>query len=114
MGRADDLLVLSTGEKIRPTNFEQTVREHPDVKDALAFGAEQVCLGLLVELSAQSFDSADIDQLETRLAVLSSIQPYLERGNSFTDKHGKVSTEMVVLTRESTKPFIRTAKGTLS
>ncbi|KAG6884831.1 putative NRPS-like protein biosynthetic cluster [Termitomyces sp. T159_Od127] len=114
MGRADDLLVLSTGEKIRPTNLEQRVREHPAVKDVLAFGAGQVCLGLLVELSAQSFNSADVNQQEMRLAVLTSIQPYLERGNSFTDKHGKVSNEMVVLTRETTKPFIRTDKGTLA
>ncbi|KAG5325053.1 hypothetical protein C0989_011645, partial [Termitomyces sp. Mn162] len=110
MGRADDLLVLSTGEKVRPTNLEQKVMEHPDIKDVLAFGAGQVCLGLLVELSGNSFDSADIDQPETRAAILSSIQPYLERGNSFTDKHGKVSNEMVVLTRESTRPFIRTDK----
>ncbi|KNZ77600.1 L-aminoadipate-semialdehyde dehydrogenase large subunit [Termitomyces sp. J132] len=114
MGRADDLLVLSTGEKVRPTNLEQKVMEHPDIKDVLAFGAGQVCLGLLVELSGNSFDSADIDQPETRAAILSSIQPYLERGNSFTDKHGKVSNEMVVLTRESTRPFIRTDKGSLA
>ncbi|KAG6899967.1 hypothetical protein C0995_004569, partial [Termitomyces sp. Mi166 len=41
MGRADDLLVLSTGEKVRPTNLEQILAEHPDVKDVLAFGAGQ-------------------------------------------------------------------------
>ncbi|KAG5337253.1 putative secondary metabolism biosynthetic enzyme [Termitomyces sp. Mn162] len=114
MGRADDLLVLSTGEKVRPTNLEQKVMEHPDIKDVLAFGAGQACLGLLVELSANSFDSADIDQPETRAVILSSIQTYLERGNSFTDKHGKISNEMVVLTRETTKPFIRTDKGSLA
>ncbi|KAG6848897.1 putative secondary metabolism biosynthetic enzyme [Arthromyces matolae] len=114
MGRADDLLVLSTGEKILPANLEQAVMEHPSVKDVLAFGAGQVCLGLLVELSSSSFDSAEIESPETRLAILKSLQPYIDRGNSFTDKHGKISNEMIIFTRESTKPFIRTDKGSLA
>ncbi|KAG6856431.1 putative NRPS-like protein biosynthetic cluster [Tephrocybe sp. NHM501043] len=114
MGRADDLLVLSTGEKVRPTNLEHAVAEHPAVKDVLAFGAGQVCLGLLIELSADSFDCADVHESEIRTAILASLHPYLERGNSFTDKHGKISTEMVILTRENTKPFTRTDKGSLA
>ncbi|KAG6916177.1 putative NRPS-like protein biosynthetic cluster [Tephrocybe rancida] len=114
MGRADDLLVLSTGEKVRPTNLELAVAEHPAVKDVLAFGAGQVSLGLLVELSADSFNSVDVNQPDNRETVLASIQPYLERGNSFTDKHGKVSNEMIILTRENTKPLSRTDKGSLA
>lgn len=113
MGRADDLLVLATGEKVRPTNLERTVAEHPYVKDVLAFGAGQIALGLLVELSAGCFE-ADLSQPENMYALLASIQPYLERGNSFTDKHGKVSSEMMIFTRETTKPLGRTDKGSLA
>ncbi|RDB14628.1 Non-canonical non-ribosomal peptide synthetase FUB8 [Hypsizygus marmoreus] len=112
-GRADDLLVLSTGEKVRPTNMERAVSEHPDVKDVLAFGDGQVALGLLVELIAGCADD-DLDQPEHREALLASIQPYLERGNSFTDKHGKVTNEMIIFTRENTKSFLRTDKGSLA
>ncbi|KAG6864883.1 putative NRPS-like protein biosynthetic cluster [Blastosporella zonata] len=114
MGRSDDLLVLSTGEKVRPTNLEHAVAEHPSVKEVMAFGAGQVSLGLLIELSADSFNSADVHQPEARANIIASLQPYLELGNSFTDKHGKVSNEMVILTRENTKPFARTDKGSLS
>ncbi|KAF5377825.1 hypothetical protein D9615_006785 [Tricholomella constricta] len=113
MGRADDLLVLSTGEKVRPTSLERAVAEHPEVKDVLAFGANEVCLGLLVELSASTLEP-DLNQAENMDALLASIQPYLERGNSFTDKHGKVSNEMIIFTRETIKPFIRTDKGSLA
>ncbi|KAG5644326.1 putative NRPS-like protein biosynthetic cluster [Asterophora parasitica] len=112
-GRADDLLVLSNGEKVRPTGLERAVAEHPDVKDVLAFGANQVSIGLLVELKASPVEP-DLNEPVHLDALLASIQPYLERGNSLTDKHGKVSNEMLIFTRESIKPFIRTDKGSLA
>jgi acyl-CoA synthetase (AMP-forming)/AMP-acid ligase II len=112
-GRADDLLVLATGEKVRPTNLERALAEHPDVKDVLAFGEGQVRLGLLVEIAADKFQ-VDHGEPENVDAILSSIEPYLERGNSFTDKHGKVTKDMIIITRESTKPLLRTDKGSLA
>ena len=112
-GRADDLLVLATGEKVRPTNLERAVAEHPDIKGVLAFGEGQACLGLVVELAADKFQH-DLSEPGNMDLLLSSIEPYLERGNSFTDKHGKVTKEMIIITRESVKPFFRTDKGTLA
>ena len=113
MGRADDLIVLATGEKVLPANLELTVAEHPDIKDVLAFGECQLCLGLLVELAADSFP-ADLNEAENTKMLLSSIEPYLDRGNSLTDNHGKVTKEMIIFTRESTKPLLRTDKGSLA
>jgi len=112
LGRTDDLIVLATGEKIRPASLERIVAEHPKVKAALAFGDRQFSMGLIVEL----WDSKDLD-LNDPVAVeviLGSIMPYLERGNSFVDNHGKVVKEMLILTRESAKPLIRTDKGSLA
>lgn len=113
LGRADDLLVLATGEKVRPTNLEIAVSEHPDVKDVLAFGEGQLSLGLLVELVAGSVPD-DLDLPENMEALLTSIEPYLQRGNSLTDKHGKVTKEMIIFTRENSKPLRRTDKGSLA
>lgn len=112
LGRADDLIVLATGEKVRPTTLEQTVAEHPDVKDVLAFGEGQVALGLLVELkSTSTWDINDADSVE---ALRVSIDPYLEKGNSFIDAHGKVAREMLIFTRQdSDRRFLRTDKGSL-
>ena len=107
MGRADDLLVLSTGEKVRPTNIERAISEHPRVKAALAFGDGQVALGLLVEL-ADTQSQTGSEDMDT---FMTSILPYLERGNALTDKHGKVSPDMIIITRETIKPFRRTDKG---
>jgi len=113
IGRADDLLVLSTGEKVRPTSIERAVSEHPRINAALAFGDGQVALGLLVEL-ADGQKQVDQDHPESTGALMTSILPYLERGNALTDKHGKVSPDMIIITRETTKPFQRTDKGTLA
>ncbi|KAL0961267.1 hypothetical protein HGRIS_006230 [Hohenbuehelia grisea] len=113
LGRADDLMVLATGEKIRPANMERAVAEHPDVKDVLAFGDSQLSMGLLVELAAGRAPG-DLSVAENHEALLKTIDPYLEKGNSFTDKHGKVTREMVLFTREETKRLIRTDKGSLA
>ncbi|KAF7422954.1 hypothetical protein PC9H_011118 [Pleurotus ostreatus] len=113
LGRADDLIVLATGEKVRPANMERAISEHPDVKEVLAFGDGQLSLGLLVELAAGKAP-ADLSVPENHEALLASIDPYLERGNSFTDKHGKITREMIVFTRSETKPLVRTDKGSLA
>ncbi|KAF9257799.1 acetyl-CoA synthetase-like protein [Marasmius fiardii PR-910] len=106
LGRADDLIVLSTGEKIRPTGLERAVAEHPEVKDVLAFGSGRPGLGLLVEL----LDGINPDDR----SFTESFMPYLERGNSMTDAHGKVSPKMVIFTTVSKKSLIRTDKGSLA
>ncbi|THU97152.1 acetyl-CoA synthetase-like protein [Dendrothele bispora CBS 962.96] len=112
LGRADDLIVLATGEKIRPASLERVVAEHPRVKAVLAFGDRQFSMGLIVELwDAEDSDLRDQVAVD---AVLDSIAPYLDRGNSFVDNHGKVVKEMLVLTTESMKPLIRTDKGSLA
>ncbi|KIK63254.1 hypothetical protein GYMLUDRAFT_197778 [Collybiopsis luxurians FD-317 M1] len=108
LGRTDDLVVLATGEKVRPTMLEQTVAEHPFVKDALAFGEGRPHLGLLVEVSRYFVDESD------RGAFIESLEPYVERGNSFTDAHGKILMNMLILTFTSEKPLIRTDKGSLA
>jgi hypothetical protein len=112
LGRADDLIVLSTGEKVRPTSLEQTICTHPDVKDVLAFGNGQTALGLIVELR---FDSSfDINDPKAVQSLRVSIDPYLEKGNSFVDAHGKVTREMIVFAKQdSEKQLLRADKGSL-
>ncbi|KAK7053490.1 hypothetical protein VNI00_004116 [Paramarasmius palmivorus] len=106
MGRADDLIVLATGEKVRPTGLERAVSEHPSVKDALVFGVGQPALGLLIELHDTTKESVE--------EVMESLTPYLERGNALTDAHGKVTPNMIIFTKGSDKPLKRTDKGSLA
>ncbi|KXN84174.1 Linear gramicidin synthase subunit D [Leucoagaricus sp. SymC.cos] len=110
LGRADDLIVLATGEKVRPTTMEQAVSEHPDVKDVLAFGEGQASLGLVIELkSSSTWDVNDPDAVE---ALRESLVPYLTKGNSYMDHHAKISREMLIFTRQdSDRRLLRTDKG---
>lgn len=112
MGRADDLIVLATGEKVRPTTLEQTLCEHPDVKDVLAFGNGQTALGLIVELRSDS--SWEINDPKALQSLRVSIDPYLEKGNSFIDAQGKVTRDMIVFAKQDTeRQLLRADKGSL-
>ncbi|KAA1469647.1 acetyl-CoA synthetase-like protein [Dentipellis sp. KUC8613] len=113
LGRADDLIVLGTGEKVRPTSMESAIAEHPDVKAVLAFGDGQFSLGLLVEL-ASGKSAPDASQPDKLDALLGGLEPYLERGNAFMDKHAKITRDMIIITGEDTKPLTRTDKGSLA
>ena len=90
LGRADDLIVLATGEKIRPTTMERTVAER--VKDVLAYGEGQTSLGLIVELRASS--TWNVDDIDSVRILRTSIDPFLAKGNFFMDCRGKISHEM--------------------
>jgi Male sterility protein/Phosphopantetheine attachment site len=112
LGRIDDLIVLATGEKVLPTNLEKITAEHPAVKDALVFGEARASLGLLVEIS-EAFET-EYSSADGELKFLESLRPYVERGNTVTDSHGKISMNMIITTRSSSKPLLRTDKGSLA
>ena len=112
LGRSDDLIVLATGEKVRPTTLEKTTAEHPAVKDVLVFGDARASLGLLVEISESS--EAEYSSPDGEKKFLESFEPYVERANAVTDSHGKISMNMIIVTLSSTKPLLRTDKGSLA
>lgn len=51
IGRTDDQLMLSTGEKTNPGPMESVIRGHPDVKNAIYFGRGRFHNGVLIELN---------------------------------------------------------------
>jgi len=112
LGRTDDLIVLANGEKVRPTGLEKTTAEHPAIKEVLVFGDGRASLGLLVEIS-ETFKT-EYSSADGEAKFLESFQPYVERGNEVTDAHGKISMNMIALTYSSTKPLVRTAKGSVA
>ncbi|KAF8996492.1 hypothetical protein BDQ17DRAFT_1364270 [Cyathus striatus] len=109
MGRSDDVIVLATGEKVQPASLERVMTDHPRISNAIAFGESQFCLGLLLEIF--SADSGD-DVVDTE-ALLTELEPYLERGNQLVGNHGKVTRDMIIFT-QSAKPISRTAKGNVA
>ncbi len=81
LGRSDDLVVLANGEKVRPSGMEQALGECPGVRGVLVFGQGREGCGILIE--AEGEPSADF-------------VAFLDKANELTDKHTKVSKEMVV------------------
>ncbi|KAI0685571.1 hypothetical protein BC835DRAFT_1456089 [Cytidiella melzeri] len=110
-GRADDLIVLATGEKIRPTLLEHHVSQDPLVRGSIVFGDGRFQLGLIVEASPHY--TLDLSIASQVSAYVDAIWPSVARGNEETDKHGRVSREMIIITTTDTVPLIRTPKGSI-
>ena len=106
VGRADDLIVLGNGEKVRPTKLEAIVSEDTNVRDCITFGEGREHLGLLIEADTNS-------SLDTA-SVAEDVWPVLEKANEHIDSHGKISKDMLLVTDPSTNPLPRTAKGSLA
>lgn len=111
LGRADDLLVLATGEKVLPRMMEMTVSNDLRVKDAIAFGDGRFNIGLIVEANV-AIDVTDVAQVER---YIDTIWPSVQAGNEFTDAHGKIASKsMIIVTTPTYKVLARTDKGSLT
>lgn len=112
LGRADDLIVLANGEKIRCTSLEANAANDPRVTDAIAFGEGRNHLGLIVEAAPDL--QLDCSKTEDVVAFRESIWSTVEEGNKDSDSHGAVAKEMIIVTTSSYRPLKRTAKGSLA
>lgn len=101
-GRRDDIIVLSSGEKLNPVPIESHLQTSPMVSGALVVGQARFQPALLVELKNQNEKSFVIDK----------IWPAIESANSLVPSHGRITRSMVLLA-EADKPFMRAAKGTI-
>lgn len=112
LGRADDLIVLANGEKIRTTGLEATVASDPKVTDAIAFGEGHDHLGLIVEAAPEvELDCSNTEQAES---FREAIWPVVEKGNKEVDSHGTISKDMIIEASSVDRPLERTAKGSLA
>ncbi|KAL8786789.1 MAG: hypothetical protein Q9195_008047, partial [Heterodermia aff. obscurata] len=112
LGRADDLIVLANGEKIRTTGLEATVASDPRITDAIAFGEGHDQLGLIVEAAPDvELDCSNTEQAES---FRESIWPAVEKGNKEVDSHGTISKDMIIEASSVGRPLERTAKGSLA
>ncbi|KAL9606067.1 MAG: hypothetical protein Q9179_000747 [Wetmoreana sp. 5 TL-2023] len=112
LGRADDLIVLANGEKVRCTSLEATVESDPRVTGAIAFGEGRDHLGLIVEAAPNvKLDCSNVEQVAS---FREAIWPLVEKGNEDIDSHGAVSKDMIIVASPLSQPLQRTAKGSLA
>ncbi|KIK61185.1 hypothetical protein GYMLUDRAFT_43259 [Collybiopsis luxurians FD-317 M1] len=106
-GRADDQLMLSTGEKTNPGPLESILLQDPHVSAALMFGRGRFQNGILVQ-PTKPFDPNDEVQLA---AFRNKIWPSVRKVNNYAPSHSRIFKEMIIVTSPS-KPLEFTPKGT--
>ncbi|KAI1754102.1 hypothetical protein F4782DRAFT_495129 [Xylaria castorea] len=105
-GRADDIIVFSTGEKINPNEMENTINGNPAVNSALVVGQGRFQSSLLIEAVDPPAGAED----EKRL--LEAIWPSVQAANRECPSHGRIHRNMITFT-SATKPMLRAGKGTV-
>ncbi|KAF8857823.1 acetyl-CoA synthetase-like protein [Acephala macrosclerotiorum] len=110
-GRADDVIVLSNGEKLNPTNMEVTLREHPAVKGALVVGQSRFVPAAIIEFKDEI--SQSLTSPEKKASYLEDeIWPYAMKTNESAPAHAQLSLNRLILCVFD-KPFARAGKGTM-
>ena len=112
LGRADDLIVLANGEKVRCTSLEAVIANDARVKDCIAFGEGRNHLGIIIEAASElDLDFSD----KTQAAKFAEdMWPLVEKANKDIDSHGEISRNMIIVTSSSSRPLSRTSKGSLA
>jgi thioester reductase-like protein/acyl-coenzyme A synthetase/AMP-(fatty) acid ligase len=107
VGRTDDIIVFSNGEKTNPASFQDEVARHPEIRAALVVGQQRQEAALLVEPTDRQILSEQAKQ-----ELVERIWPTVEECNSRCPKHAKVSKTKILIAPASA-PFFRAGKGTV-
>jgi len=104
VGRTDDLIILATGEKVRPTILESMLTESPLVKTAIAFGDGQFELGVIVEPASPSMDDEQFKQ---------SIWPDILKAGDEMDDHARITSKTSIILLLPGQSIPRSDKGSV-
>ncbi|KAJ0349754.1 hypothetical protein COL154_005833 [Colletotrichum chrysophilum] len=105
-GRADNILNLSNGEKLNPTDMEDIIMGHAEVRNALIVGAWKFQPALIVEPMTYPKTKEQEDDLIDRL------MPTIAEANKIIATHGRLVRHLIMLAKPE-KPFLLADKGTV-
>ncbi|KAJ5238518.1 hypothetical protein N7468_003137 [Penicillium chermesinum] len=106
VGRADDVIAFSNGEKLNPVTIEQTISAHPALKRAVVVGQGKFQAAIFLDPLEQPEDEAAAREL------IEDIWPTIEKVNQQTVAHGRIAKHLVALSNPK-KPIPSSAKGSL-
>ena len=89
LGRTDDRVTLSNGEKVLPLPIEGRVREEALVKDAVVFGIGRALPGLLL---FRADAAADLDDEH----FIEAVWPAIMAANSASETFSQINKDMIV------------------
>ncbi|KZO94102.1 acetyl-CoA synthetase-like protein [Calocera viscosa TUFC12733] len=90
VGRIDDTLVMVNGEKTNPVPIELTLRQSPNISDAVVFGAGRAQTGALIILAEKLSSSAPRNEL------YKLVQPAVDLANSKAPSHSQLAPEALI------------------
>lgn len=105
IGRLDDTIVLSNGEKVNPVVIEDSVRLSPYVSEAVVFGAERPSLGLLVIASERSLEEG-LSEKDVADLILNEV----DIGNKASPAYARISPDAIKVKKYGTT-WPKTDKG---
>ncbi|KAG2103392.1 putative aminoadipate reductase [Suillus discolor] len=110
-GRKDDVLMLSSGEKVIPAPMECIIGTNPHVNGVVIFGRGRSQVGALIEpRPGHEIDVKDEAQVS---AFRNRVWPEIEEANKAGPAFSRIFKEMVLVTCKE-KPMPRTGKGTIT
>jgi len=104
-GRADDVIVLSNGEKLAPPLMESSLRSSPLVKGAMVVGRGKFQPAALIDLGA----APPTDPSE-RYALVRELAPAIAEANKHAPAHGKLD-EYHILFVDPARPIFYLGQG---
>ncbi|OBZ76703.1 Linear gramicidin synthase subunit D [Grifola frondosa] len=109
LGRADDQIMLSNGEKTNPGPLENILCQDPHIHSTIMFGRGRFQNGVLIDPKKEfAFDPKDTTRLQQ---FRNMIWPTVERMNEYAPQHSRLFKEMILVSSPD-KPFVYTAKNT--
>lgn len=101
-GRKDDVIILSTGDKVNPVPKESLIQGLPMVTGALVFGNSRTKCGLLVEVKDTTREKE----------LLEEVWELMIKENEDSRIPARIERDMIRLASPG-KPFQRAGKGTI-
>lgn len=105
-GRADNIIVFSSGEKFNPVTVEDAIMGDSAIKGALVVGQDRFQPALILEPFNQPKNE------EEARALIDQVWPVIEAANKTAVAHGQIVRQLVSLS-DPNIPFRRASKGTI-
>ncbi|KAJ7339194.1 hypothetical protein DFH08DRAFT_748571, partial [Mycena albidolilacea] len=110
VGRVDEVIVHSSGEKTVSAPMENIVASSPYVAGTVMFGSERPQTGILIETTPSL--QIDVRNAIELAELRNKIWPIIEEANQNAPAFSRIFKEMILFT-SSDKPLPRSSKGTV-
>ncbi|KAF8120306.1 hypothetical protein EV363DRAFT_1478563 [Boletus edulis] len=110
VGRADDVIILASGEKTVPAPMEDIIGSSSLVQGVVMFGRERNQVGVLIE--PQPEHALDVNDEKVVAEFRNQIWPAIEEVNKPSPAFSRIFKELILITSQD-KPMSRTPKGTV-